>query len=115
MKNIPPAFTKINNSLYVHKNSCNTYVFVKNGHALVIDPGDGRVFEHLSSLGAARLDIVIVTSHKRALCAGVQLAHRLYPQAAVLVPQNELHIFAQNDDYWQNKTLYSFGSRVQSQ
>ena len=102
------SFTKICDILYIHKSTCNTYVFVVGGHALVIDPGNGRVFEYLHHIGVTRLDTVIVTSHKRTMSAGVHVASKLYPQATVLVPKDEMKIFIQNDEYWQNKTVFSF-------
>ena len=102
------SLTKISNILYKHKNTCNTYVFVVGGHALVIDPGNGQVFEQLHHIGVTRLDTVIVTSHKRAMSAGVHIASMLYPQATVLVPKDEMQIFTQNSEYWQNKTVFTF-------
>ena len=95
-------FTKISDNLYHQVSSCNTYVLVINGRALVIDPGNGQVFNYLAEIDAV-LDLVIVTSHKRAISAGAHAA-----SIPIFVPADEHHIFARNHEYWQNKSLFTF-------
>jgi len=93
--------------LYLYKGSCNTYVFLADSTAVVIDPGNGEIFGILSAMGITQVDMVIVTSHKRALSAGVCKAIEHYPKTMIYAPEEERAIFANNDDYWQEKRIFT--------
>jgi glyoxylase-like metal-dependent hydrolase (beta-lactamase superfamily II) len=85
--------------LHVHRGTCNTYVLVRDGRAIVVDPGDGGVLDELSEVGAESVEWALHTHHHREACQGT---HRLVEHGAhVAVPSAEADRFTDAEGWWQ--------------
>jgi glyoxylase-like metal-dependent hydrolase (beta-lactamase superfamily II) len=85
--------------LHLHHGTCNTYVLTREHRALVVDPGDGSVFDELAGLGVERVDWTLHTHHHREVCQGTS---RLVEHGAlVAVPAAEAQRFADAEGWWQ--------------
>jgi glyoxylase-like metal-dependent hydrolase (beta-lactamase superfamily II) len=66
---------------------CHAYVIRgSQGHAIAIDLGDGSLLDHLSEIGIATLDWVLLTHHHREQCRGL---YRLNSSTHVAISNTE--------------------------
>jgi glyoxylase-like metal-dependent hydrolase (beta-lactamase superfamily II) len=102
--------SSISKSIYCLRDSCNVYVVVDDGAALVIDAGSGAVLEHLDVLNVDQIEWVLHTHHHRDQCWGTP---RLRQHGArVAVPEHERHLFDKAQTYWQTRRTYdNYNSR----
>jgi len=97
-------FEKISESLYLVKDVCNVYVVKRGEKALLIDGGDARVLELMSSLGIRKIDWVLQTHSHRDQCQGTP---RLVDAGArVAVPEKEKRFFADAAGFWNDFEIY---------
>lgn len=59
-----------NIEVFLWRDICNVYVLRDGDAALLIDIGDGSVFDHFGEIGVRRLEWVLVTHHHREQCQG---------------------------------------------
>lgn len=73
--------------IWVFRDTCNVYVIKTGCRAVAVDFGSGRWLKHLSALGIAGIDHVLLTHHHADQCAGLQMpGKRLF---AVHAPTGE--------------------------
>ena len=97
-------FEQLLPGLHCFRDTCNVYVLVEDGDALIVDCGSGRVAEHLSEIGVTKVEWVLFTHHHRDQCSG---AGELAASGAQLaVPQHERFLFDRVEDYWRQKRIY---------
>jgi glyoxylase-like metal-dependent hydrolase (beta-lactamase superfamily II) len=58
-------------SVYVWTGTCNSYVIRADDAALIIDPGDCDMLEHLGEIGVKKVEWVLLTAHHRENLQGV--------------------------------------------
>ncbi|MCA9045520.1 MAG: hypothetical protein KDA69_14435, partial [Planctomycetaceae bacterium] len=69
-ESIEPAIENVSNA-YRFTDTCNTFVLRSGDAALLINVGDGLVFEHLTDMGVERGEQVLLTDHHRENCQGL--------------------------------------------
>lgn len=89
--------------LYRHTDASHVYVLVRDGRALLIEAGDGSVFERLGEAGAERVDALLLTHHHRDSAGGAQEAVRR--GVPVYAPEGELEWLRDAEGYWQRRQL----------
>lgn len=65
--------------VFLWTDTCNVYVLRDGEAALLIDLGDGRVFEQLAAIGVRRVEWVLFTHHHREQCQGVRRLAGTHP------------------------------------
>jgi glyoxylase-like metal-dependent hydrolase (beta-lactamase superfamily II) len=63
-------------AIYRWESTCNTYVIQQGNRALLIDLGDGSVLEQLARIGVEEVDWILLTSHHRERCQGMEEVNR---------------------------------------
>ena len=98
------SLRQLSEHLYVLEDTCNVYLLIDGEHALAIDAGSGKILDFLPKLGVRKIDCVLHTHHHRDQCWGTP---RLQEQGAeVIVPEYELHLFADAETFWQTRRVY---------
>ncbi len=69
-------------NLFVWTDTCNVYVLKEGDAALLIDPGDAAVLDHLAEIGVRRVEWVLFTHHHREQCQGFAKLQGWKPQIA---------------------------------
>lgn len=89
--------------LYLYRDTCNVYVLVQNGQAVLIDFGSGDVLDALAEAGVGQVVGVLMTHHHRDQGQGLERA----VQAAipVYVPYIEQDLFHSVDVHWQGRPV----------
>ena len=96
--------TRLSEHLYQFTGTCNAYVLVDGGAALVIDPGSGDLVDYLAQVGVTKIEWVLHTHHHRDQCWGTP---RLQQRGAkVAVPEFERHLFDQAELFWQTRRTF---------
>ncbi|MHB1461553.1 MAG: MBL fold metallo-hydrolase [Armatimonadota bacterium] len=91
-------------NIYMYTDSCNCYALVSGENALLIDPGEGGIIDHLKTLGVKRVDWVLHTHAHREL-AGAD--RRLIGRGAkIAVPERSRPFFEQAEELWQKRHTY---------
>lgn len=75
---IPEAFPE----LYQFTDTCNVYVFKHDTNALLVNVGDGQVFDLLPKLGIERIEMVLLSNHHRENLQGFDSANVTSPKVA---------------------------------
>lgn len=78
-------------AIYRLQSSCNTYVIKRQDRAILIDVGDASVLERLDEIGVNHVDWVLMTSHHRERCQGIEHVDR--QQTRIAAPQGEAELF----------------------
>lgn len=90
--------------LYMYTDSCNCYALISGESALLIDPGEGGIIDHLKSLGVKKVDWVLHTHAHRDLTGA---DHRLIHMGAkVAVPERSRALFEKAEELWQKRHTY---------
>jgi len=76
---------------------CNVYVLRDGTDAIMIDMGDGSVFDHLGEIGVQHLEWVLVTHHHREQCQGHGKLRDW--QAQVAAPEKERALLERPSDF----------------
>ncbi len=87
--------------LFVHTDTANTYVLRSSGGVVLVDCGDGSVFDALED----RVTDVLVTHHHRDGTQG--LARAAAHGARIHVPEFERHLLETPDRFWARYEPYS--------
>src|SRR5688572_4468087 len=61
---------KLAPNLFAWTDTCNVYVLRDGDSALLINLGDGSVFDHLGEIGVKQIEWVLFTDHHREQCQG---------------------------------------------
>ncbi|HET6823852.1 MAG TPA: MBL fold metallo-hydrolase [Anaerolineales bacterium] len=98
-------FTRITDSLYLFRDTCNVYVLCSGREAVLVDFGSGHVLDHLAEIGVDRITDVLMTHHHRDQGQGLPRA----AQAGILiwVPHTEQDLFHSVDAHWQARQIYN--------
>jgi glyoxylase-like metal-dependent hydrolase (beta-lactamase superfamily II) len=100
----PQGLRRLSASLYMLEDTCNAYAVADDGHALVIDPGSGRILDALKAVGVAQVEWVLHTHHHRDQCWGDRKL--LDAGAQLAVPEHERFLFDQTELFWQTRRLH---------
>jgi glyoxylase-like metal-dependent hydrolase (beta-lactamase superfamily II) len=76
------AFEEVAPGLILSRGTCNTYLLREGDAALIIDPGDAAVLEHLEKIGVKKIEQVLLTAHHRELLQGIEKLDRSVTQVA---------------------------------
>ena len=96
--------TRLSEHLYRFTDTCNIYIIVDSGRALLIDTGSGAVAGALAETGAAGVEWVLHTHHHRDQCAGTPALAAA--GARVAVPEHERHLFEEAELFWRTRRVY---------
>lgn len=94
---------RISDNLFRHRDTCNVYVIRTDRDAVLIDCGDGSVFDRLADYGVDRVTDVLVTHHHRDNVQGLPRA--VDHGARIWVPWVEQDLFTKVDDQWQMRDV----------
>jgi len=97
-------FTRITDSLYLFRDTCNVYVLCSGHEAVLVDFGSGDVLDHLNDIGIDRVTDVLMTHHHRD--QGQGLARAAQAGIHIRVPHTEQDLFHSVDSHWQAREIY---------
>src|SRR5687767_1760171 len=97
-------FTRITDSLYLFRDTCNVYVLCSGHEAVLVDFGSGDVLDHLNEIGIDRVTDVLMTHHHRD--QGQGLARAAQAGIHIRVPHTEQDLFHRVDSHWQAREIY---------
>lgn len=97
------SFEQVGAGVARFRDTCNVYVLVDGGEAVLVDFGSGRVLDHLAELGVGRVTDVLVTHHHRDQIQG--LARADAAGIRVWVPPLEFSLIAGASAHWQQRSL----------
>ena len=83
-------FQQVASGVFCWKNTCNTFVVREGDGAVLIDPGDASVLEHLGEIGVRTVDWILLTGHHRELIQGNAVWERLSVPVAAPEQEREL-------------------------
>src|SRR5688572_22708387 len=98
-------FTRIADSLYLFRDTCNVYVLCSGREAVLVDFGSGDVLGHLAEIGMERVTDVLMTHHHRD--QGQGLARAVQAGIRIWVPHTEQDLFHSVDAHWQARQIYN--------
>jgi glyoxylase-like metal-dependent hydrolase (beta-lactamase superfamily II) len=98
------TWERISEHVYRYRDTCSVYVIVRNGHALLIDFGAGRVLDYLLELGVDAVDWVLHTHHHRDQCQGDD--YLVGTQTQIAVPEREAALFNQVEAFWATRQIF---------
>lgn len=78
-------------NLFVHEDTCNSYVIREGESAILINLGDGSVLEGLEKIGVKQVEWILFTDHHREQCQGIGRVDRA--KTKIAVPKEELALF----------------------
>jgi glyoxylase-like metal-dependent hydrolase (beta-lactamase superfamily II) len=88
-----PIATGLPTSIFLVETTCKAYLIHTGRDAILVDVGDGSVFDRLASLGIDRVTDVLMTHHHRDQAQG--LARAVEAGARIWVPETEVELFSQ--------------------
>jgi glyoxylase-like metal-dependent hydrolase (beta-lactamase superfamily II) len=94
---------RLSERLYVYEDTCNVYVVVEDGAAVLIDFGTGDVLDALPHIGVKRVAAVFMTHHHRDQGQGLPRAVR--DSIPIYVPHTEQDLFGRVDEHWQARDI----------
>ncbi|MFL6122098.1 MBL fold metallo-hydrolase [Actinophytocola sp.] len=97
---------RLADGVHLFRDTCNVYVLVRDGDAVLIDFGDGAVLDHLAEFGARRVTDVLVTHHHRDQVQGLRRA--VAHGARIWVPPVERDLFDRVEEHWQQRPIYNY-------
>ena len=74
-------------NVFLHQDTCNVYILRDGDAAVLINLGDGGVFDRLESIGVKRVEWILFTDHHREQCQGIARDDRATKLAAPLGEQ----------------------------
>lgn len=77
-------------NVFVHRDTCNSYVLRDGDAALLINLGDGSVLEELKKQGVKNVEWILFTDHHRELCQGTHRVNRTSTKVAAPKLEQEL-------------------------
>ena len=86
------------------RGTCSSYVIVDGDAALIIDPGDGDLWDELAQIGVKRLDWVLLTHAHRDQCSGLYRLDRT--RTKIAVPELERHLVEDVEAFWRRRQIY---------
>ncbi|SDM26299.1 MBL fold metallo-hydrolase [Allokutzneria albata] len=92
--------------VHLFEDTCNVYVLVRDGAAVLIDFGSGDVLDHLDRFGAEVVTDVLITHHHRDQCQG--LARAVAAGIRIWVPPTERDLFDKVDEHWQARPVFNY-------
>jgi glyoxylase-like metal-dependent hydrolase (beta-lactamase superfamily II) len=98
-------FTRIADSLYLFRDTCNVYVLCSGREAVLVDFGSGDVLDHLAEIGVDRITDVMMTHHHRD--QGQGLPRAVQAGIRIWVPHTEQDLFHSVDAHWQARQIYN--------
>jgi glyoxylase-like metal-dependent hydrolase (beta-lactamase superfamily II) len=90
--------------IYLFKDTCNVYAIVKDGNAILIDFGSGKILEELKSIGIQKVPWVLHTHFHRDQAQGDGLAQAQGIKLAV--PASERRYFDDVEAFWNQKNVF---------
>lgn len=99
-----PGLYRFREDIYLYKSSCNIWIFVRDGKALLINSGTGLPDEVLENLGIEKIDCILHNHLDRALSA----ASPEYAAEGVEihVPASQAYLLEDADVVWENHDQY---------
>lgn len=89
--------------LYLYRDTCNVFVLVRDGRAVLIDFGSGDVLDALAEAGVGKVVGVLMTHHHRD--QGQGLGRAVQAGISVYVPHTEQDLFHSVDAHWQGRPV----------
>lgn len=96
--------TRISQSLWWFRDSCNVYLWADGERALCIDFGSGAVLDVLDQVGVREIFAIVHTHHHRDQCAGDDRAAAL--GIPIWVPGRERAMFESTEAFWRLRRTY---------
>jgi glyoxylase-like metal-dependent hydrolase (beta-lactamase superfamily II) len=87
-----PAIRILGTGLVLYESCCKAYLICWGREALLVDVGDGGIFDRLAELGIERVTDVLMTHHHRDQAQG--LGRAVAAGARVWVPETERDLFS---------------------
>ncbi len=91
---------ELNEHIWVFRGTVNVGILRNGSEALLIDIGDGEVYDILVKYGIKRVTSVLFTHHHRDQLLGIRKA--LEKGACIVVPEKERDLFEDVDKFWQD-------------
>ncbi len=89
--------------VFIYSDTCNVFVLRDGAAAILFNPGDGGVLDHLGEIGVGQVEWVIFTDHHREQCQGIGRVDRTKTKLAA--PKDEQPLFETPRDFrkWRPK------------
>lgn len=99
-----PILTELWPGIYLFKDTCNVYAIVKDGNAILIDFGSGKILQELNSIGVQNVEWILHTHFHRDQAQGDWLAKA--QGIKVAVPASERKYFDDVETFWNQKNVF---------
>ncbi|MFW9950079.1 MAG: MBL fold metallo-hydrolase, partial [Candidatus Thorarchaeota archaeon] len=96
--------SKINEYLFLFKDSINVYIIKDRDRAIIIDFGSGKVLDYLPEIGVKKVDYIFHTHYHRDQCFGDQKA--VEKKIKIAAPFKEERLFEEAEEFWRTVTFY---------
>lgn len=94
---------KISKNLFLFEDTCNVYVIKTGVTAVLIDFGDGKVLQHLGTIGVDKVTDIFMTHHHRDQGQGLPIA--VQEGIRIWVPHIEQDLFHQINEHWKAREI----------
>jgi len=94
---------KISKNLFLFEDTCNVYVIKTGVTAVLIDFGDGKVLQHLGTIGVEKVTDIFMTHHHRDQGQGLPIA--VQEGIRIWVPHIEQDLFHHINEHWQAREI----------
>ncbi|MGF6947950.1 glyoxylase-like metal-dependent hydrolase (beta-lactamase superfamily II) [Neobacillus sp. B4I6] len=94
---------KISTNLFLFEDTCNVYVIKAGETAVLIDFGDGKVLQHLDSIGVEKVTDIFMTHHHRDQGQGLPIA--VQEGIRIWVPHTEQDLFNHINEHWKAREI----------
>lgn len=101
---LSPGLNKLWPGIYAFKDTCNVYAIVKNGKAILIDFGSGKILNELPSVGVRKVEWILHTHFHRDQAQGDGFAKAQGIKLAV--PGSEKKYFDDVETFWNEKKVF---------
>ena len=99
-----PKLTELWPGIYLFKDTCNVYAIVKDGNAILIDFGSGKILPELKAVGVKKVVWILHTHFHRDQAQGDGLAKAAGIKLAI--PASERKYFDDVEALWNQKNVF---------
>lgn len=98
------SFERVQENLYLFRDTCNVFVLKSGDQALLIESGSGAVLDHLGEIGVEKVAWVLHTHYHRDLTSGD--TRLVGAGSRIAAAQGERNRYEDAHEYWQTKDFF---------